>query len=288
MPQQLITEFAPAKINLTLHVTGQRADGYHTLDSLVVFCGIGDVLTLQPATKLSLTIIGANAGQLSAHDDNLVVRAARALDPTRGASVTLEKRLPVASGIGGGSADAAAALRALSRLWQMPFPNAANILALGADVPVCLVGRPARMQGIGNHVTKIDALPEVHIVLVNPGVAVPTPDVFKALSSKHNSAMPPQLPAWRDAADLAVWLATQRNDLEAPARAIAPVIDRALAAIAAQPGVLIARMSGSGATCFGLFATDIAAKLAANAIAADQRQWWVASGPVYTGVAAIS
>lgn len=288
MPQLLVTEFAPAKINLTLHVTGQREDGYHQLDSLVVFCAIGDVVTVQPAAKLGLMITGPQSHLLPTTNDNLVVRAARALHPTRGAFVSLEKRLPLASGIGGGSADAAATLRALSRLWNTPMPNAASLLALGADVPVCLAGRPARMQGIGEYVTKIDGLPDTYIVLVNPGIAVPTPAVFKSLSNKQNPSMPHDLPSWRDAAELGAWLATQRNDLEGPARAIAPAVDQVLAVIAAQNGALMARMSGSGATCFGLFATEAAAKRAADAIAAGYPKWWVTSGPIYTRQPGIS
>lgn len=279
----LVTEFAPAKVNLTLHVTGQRSDGYHLLDSLVVFCGIGDWVTVQPATALGLHITGTQAGKLTAADDNLVLLAARLIAPQRGAGVVLNKHLPLASGIGGGSADAAATLRALTRLWDLPLPDAVSVLTLGADVPVCLAGHPARMQGIGDRVTPVQGVPRVHIVLVNPGIEVPTGAVFNALSSKHNPPMPDQLPAWRDGASLAHWLATQRNDLEAPARAVAPVIDAVLAAVSAQRGALIARMSGSGATCFGLFQTAAEAQGAAQAIGAAQPQWWVAAGPVYAG-----
>ena len=288
MPPLPITEFAPAKVNLTLHITGQRADGYHLLDSLVVFCGIGDRVTVQPSAALSLTITGPQAQSLTAQDDNLVLQAARAMDAKLGAALTLDKHLPVASGIGGGSADAAAALRALSKLWERPLPDAQAVLALGADVPVCLRGVPARMRGIGDRVDRVAGLPPVHIVLVNPRVAVPTAAVFQTLATKHNAAMPDTLPHWTDATDLAQWLTTQRNDLELPARAHAPVIATVLAAIVAQPGALIARMSGSGATCFGLFATAAAAKQAADAITAAQPLWWVASGPVLTNTSGVS
>ncbi len=277
-----ITEFAAAKVNLTLHVTGQRDDGYHLLDSLVVFCGIGDFVSVQSSMALTLAITGPQAHLLPAQDDNLVLRAARAMATNREAALTLDKHLPVASGIGGGSADAAATLRALSKLWDKPLPDAATVLALGADVPVCLAGMPARMRGIGDRVDAVSGLPDAHIVLVNPGVAVPTPAVFQALATKQNPAMPGTLPPWADAAGLAAWLATQRNDLQAPARAQASVIDTVLAALKSQNGALIARMSGSGATCFGLFSSAALAKQAADAITAAQKQWWVASGPVLT------
>ena len=288
MPPLPVTEFAPAKVNLTLHVTGQRPDGYHLLDSLVVFCGIGDRVTVQPSAALSLTITGPQAVSLAVQDDNLVLRAARAMDATLGAALTLDKHLPVASGIGGGSADAAATLRALAKLWDKPLPDAQAVLALGADVPVCLLGVPTRMRGIGDRVDRVAGLPPVYIVLVNPRVAVPTPMVFQALTTKQNTAMPDTLPHWADAADLAQWLTAQRNDLELPARPHAPVIAAVLAAIVAQSSALIARMSGSGATCFGLFSTAASAKQAADAIAAAQPLWWVASGPVLTNTSGVS
>ena len=283
-----ITEFAAAKVNLTLHVTGQRDDGYHLLDSLVVFCGIGDFVSVQASPALTLAITGPQAHVLAVQDDNLVLRAARALVANRGAALTLDKHLPLASGIGGGSADAAATLRALARLWALPLPDAATVLALGADVPVCLAGVPARMRGIGDRVDAVSGLPDAHIVLVNPGVAVPTPAVFQALATKQNPPMPHALPSWTDAADLATWLATERNDLEAPALVQAPVIHTVLATLRAQKGTLIARMSGSGATCFGLFSSPALAKQAAAAISATQPQWWVASGPVLTKAFGVS
>ena len=274
------TEFAPAKVNLTLHVTGQRDDGYHLLDSLVVFCGIGDTVSVASAPTLSLTITGSRSGDLTAGDDNLVLRAARLFRADGGAAITLTKRLPVASGIGGGSADAAATLRALSKMWDMPLPDHGQLLALGADLPVCLLRRAARMRGIGDKVDVVASLPEMHIVLVNPNVQVPTPLIFKHLKNKNNTAMPDAFPKWRDASDLALWLSTQRNDLQEPARSVAPVISDVLGVLAHQPGALIARMSGSGATCFALFATADAAMIAATRIGAEQRGWWAASGPV--------
>ena len=283
MPPQLITEFAPAKVNLTLHVTGQRGDGYHLLDSLVVFCGIGDWVTAQPSAALGLTVTGPWRHKLTTGGDNMVLQAARALHPHLGAALTLEKHLPLASGIGGGSSDAAATLRALSRLWAVPLPDAAIALALGADVPVCLARHPARMRGVGDQVGMVTGLPEFHIVLVNPGVEMPTPAVFKALVTRQNPPMPDALPDWPNARALANWLKTQRNDLEKPALAIAPEIGHVLAALAAQPGALMARMSGSGATCFALFERSPAAATAAGAIRAAQPTWWAASGPVYCG-----
>ena len=313
MPQPPITEFAPAKVNLTLHVTGQRADGYHLLDSLVAFCGIGDWVTATAAPELGLTICGPQARLLTPCADNLCLRAARAMAAVRGpavrgaavrgpvvrgavdrgavdlgAALLLDKHLPLAAGIGGGSANAAATLRALSRLWNLPLPTAKAVLALGADVPVCLGVIPARMRGIGDRIKAVPGLPEMHIVLVNPGVEMPTPVVFNALAAKENPPMPGTLPVWPDVDAFATWLATQRNDLEGPARATAPIISTVLAAIAAQKTALIARMSGSGATCFGLFATAAAAKHAAETIGAAQPQWWVASGPVYAGLPEIS
>lgn len=265
------TEFAPAKVNLCLHVTGQRVDGYHLLESLVVFADIGDRVTVSPGQ--GLTITGPQAGGLKASDDNLCLRAARAMGG--GVAVTLEKVLPVASGIGGGSADAAAVLRAMARM-GLPLPDPAGVLALGADVPVCLAGRAARMEGVGEVLTPA-VLPEAWLVLANPGVAVPTPQVFRALARRDNPPMQP-VPVLADAAGLAAWLADQRNDLEAPAIALAPVIAGVRAALASRPGCLLARMSGSGATCFGLFADEESATAAARALSAGQPEWWVAAG----------
>lgn len=268
--------FARAKINLTLHVTGQRPDGYHLLDSLVVFADVGDRVRAEPAEALNLAITGPQAANLPVADDNLVLRAARTLGG-QGARLTLEKHLPVASGIGGGSADAAAALVALARLWQVPLPEPAAVLKLGADVPVCLEGRAVRMAGVGEILTPLAApLPEAWLVLANPGVSVPTPPVFKALARRDNPPMPDELPGWPTVEALAAFLATQRNDLEPPAIALAPEIARTRAALSAQPGCLLARMSGSGATCFGLFAAEEAARAAAEAIGAEHPGWWVA------------
>lgn len=274
--------FAPAKLNLALHVTGQRADGYHLLDSLVVFAGVGDRVTAAAADALSLAVTGPQAGAVPPGEDNLVLRAARAiLPPGQGARITLDKTLPVASGIGGGSADAAAALRALAGLHGLALPDAAAVLRLGADVPVCLAGRSCRMQGVGEWITPLArALPPVWVVLANPGVAVATPDVFRALARRDNPPLPDTIPAFPDAAALSAFLAAQRNDLEAPARAVAPVIGQVLAALAAQPGALIARMSGSGATCLALFGSEPPATAAAAALSRAHPGWWTAAAPI--------
>ena len=273
---------APAKLNLYLHVIGRRPDGYHLLDSLVAFAECADVLHAGDAPSLSLTVNGRFAAGLAGEHDNLVLRAARALAVEAGvpahAAMALEKHLPVASGIGGGSADAAAALGLLCRLWGLRLDPAVLdrvALRLGADVPVCLHGRPVRMGRIGETLTPAPALPPCSLVLVNPGVAVATAAVFGARAGAFSA--PAGLPAvWASTAAMAADLAALGNDLEAPARALCPVIGDVLAAITAQPGCLLARMSGSGATCFGLFADAAAAGHAATAL--SRPGWWVWSG----------
>jgi 4-diphosphocytidyl-2-C-methyl-D-erythritol kinase len=262
---------APAKINLTLHVTGQRADGYHLLDSLVVFADVGDRLMMRRATAPALRVTGPMAASVPSGPDNLVLRAARAMGVAL--DITLEKHLPSAAGIGGGSSDAAAVLRgAVALLPGLELPGDQG-LSLGADVPVCLIARAARMRGIGEDVAAVDGLPVLHGVLVNPGVAVSTAVIFRSLARKDNAAMPDVLPCWRDAADLAAWLAVQRNDMQAAAVAAAPVVGEVIAAIGATAGCLLARMSGSGATCFGLYPDAAAAARAADALA--RPGWWV-------------
>ncbi|MFN3721964.1 MAG: 4-(cytidine 5'-diphospho)-2-C-methyl-D-erythritol kinase [Paracoccaceae bacterium] len=272
-------EFAPAKINLTLHVIGQRADGYHLLDSLVAFADVGDRVFVRPAENLSLHITGPRSASLPVTDDNLVLRAARLIGGQ--AAITLEKHLPVASGIGGGSADAAAALRALARLGGRALPDQSAVLTLGADVPVCLDGRPARMQGVGDRLGAVPPLPPSWLVLVNPGVAVATPAVFGGLSRKENPPMPRDMPRLQSAAELAAFLHMMRNDMEPPALALAPVIGAAKSALSAQQGCLMSRMSGSGATCFGLFADGLSASAAARAVQTAQPGWWVAAGRLF-------
>lgn len=260
----VIREAAPAKLNLALHVTGRRADGYHLLDSLVAFAAIGDHVTLRPG-PLSLSLEGPFAADLGAGADNLCHRAARLAGGT--AAITLTKTLPVASGIGGGSADAAAVLRGLARMGH-PIPR--DVLSLGADVPVCVASAPARMQGIGEIVTPLDPLPDLALVLVNPGMAVATPQVFAARGPGFGAPLPP-MPRFGEPAALMAYLAQTRNDLQAPAIAVAPVIAEVLAALAAT-GAAFARMSGSGATCFGIYDTPAGAQAAARTLSA--RGWW--------------
>ena len=278
-PGSPLRAFAPAKINLWLHVTGRRPDGYRELDSLVAFADVGDRLSAAPAQELTLTVSGPFAAALDAGADNLVLRAARSLAAHCGipaqAALHLHKNLPVASGIGGGSADAAAALRLCARLWRADIGNAAMArlaLDLGADVPACLAGRTARMTGIGEKLAPPDpAPPAAPAVLVNPGIAVSTGQVFEALAGPFGS------PAEDRGGDFAGRAAANRNDLEAPAIALVPEIADVLAALRAAPGLRLARMSGSGATCFGLFDGAAAAEAAARAIAAAHPAWWVAA-----------
>jgi 4-diphosphocytidyl-2-C-methyl-D-erythritol kinase len=273
-----IDEAAPAKINLCLHVTGRRADGYHLLDSLVAFAGPGDRVSAAPAAGLTLTVTGPGAAAVPAGGDNLVLRAARLFaDPPGGAALTLDKHLPASGGIGGGSSDAAATLRALARLWERPLPGPGAVLGLGADVPVCMDPRCWRMRGAGERLDPGPVLPVCWAVLVNPGVPLSTPSVFAALQSRTNPPMPDPPAAFASPAALADWLGATRNDLEDPARLHAPVIGDVLAALRSTPGMLIARMSGSGATCFALFADAPRAQLAARAIAGARPGWWVAA-----------
>jgi 4-diphosphocytidyl-2-C-methyl-D-erythritol kinase len=279
MATDTISETAPAKLNLCLHVTGRRADGYHRLDSLVVFADVADRVSVRPGRGLSLDVTGPEAGALAGEPDNLVLRAARAAGATD-AALVLEKHLPVASGIGGGSADAAAALRALVRLAGRPLPPGADFLPLGADVPVCLRSRPSRMSGIGEVLVPLPPLPRLWCVLVNPRLAVPTPQVFAALARSDNPPAP-ELPApvLKSAGAFAAWLAGHtRNDLVPAARRVAPVLSRVQSALADTSDCLLARMSGSGGTHFGLYATRDAAGAAARLLAESHPGWWIAAG----------
>jgi 4-diphosphocytidyl-2-C-methyl-D-erythritol kinase len=277
-----ITEAASAKVNLFLHVGERRADGFHPLQSLAVFTGAGDVLRAEAAPHLSLALDGPFAAGLVAESDNLVLRAARALaaeaGTLAGAVLTLTKNLPVASGIGGGSADAAAALRALQRLWKLDTDDAALLeiaAGLGSDVPVCVPSTSAYMEGRGEILTPV-SLPRLPILLVNPGVAVPTRDVFAALQTRSGAGLALPQGGFPDAAALLQFLTRTRNDLEAPARAIQPVIATVLDALAGLPGVALARMSGSGATCFALLQDDAACAAAAAMLGSAHPGWWVA------------
>jgi len=269
----MVEAFAPAKINLTLHVTGRRGDGYHLLDSLVVFADVGDRITVAPADALTLTLGGPMQAGVPTDCRNLVVRAARAMGVS-GAAIHLDKHLPAASGLGGGSSDAAAAMRALADLTGCALPPDRG-LSLGADVPVCILARSCRMQGVGEVLTAL-RLPPLHLVLVNARIAVPTGAVFQGLERRDNPPMPDRLPGFADCVELANWLRGMRNDLENPARAAVPAVDQTLEALR-QTGCLIARMSGSGATCFGLYRDAPAAERARAAIARTHPGWWCAA-----------
>jgi 4-diphosphocytidyl-2-C-methyl-D-erythritol kinase len=271
-------EPAPAKINLFLHVTGRRADGFHLLDSLAVFAGIADSIAFVPSETLSLEITGPFSASLAAEPHNLVLRAARALASETGLRPTgalrLDKQIPVASGIGGGSADAAAALRLLCRVWHLNPPDAVLdriATGLGADVPVCLRNQPMRMRGVGEALTPAPTLPQCGLLLVNPGMPLATVSVFRARVGEFSREA--SLPAgWETAQEMAGWLSGVANDLEGPAVGLVPAIRDVLHVIAGIRGCLLARMSGSGATCFGLFPSAAAAALAATEIA--RPGWW--------------
>jgi 4-diphosphocytidyl-2-C-methyl-D-erythritol kinase len=266
-------------------VLGRRPDGYHEIESLVVFADIGDRLTFDPRDTLELEVDGPTAGAAGATGDNLVLKAARALaeriEGLRLGRFLLEKHLPVAAGLGGGSSDAAAALRLLARVNDLALNDArvqAAARATGADVPVCLDPRPRMMRGIGEILSDPVALPELAAVLVNPGVAVPTKDVFAALAAPALPSLVKRddfISAEADAAALVPALEQRRNDLEAPAILLAPVIADVLAALRAFPACRLARMSGSGATCFGLFTSSRSAREATRSVHAQHPGWWV-------------
>ncbi|HEX4194562.1 MAG TPA: 4-(cytidine 5'-diphospho)-2-C-methyl-D-erythritol kinase [Stellaceae bacterium] len=277
---------APAKLNLYLHVTGRRADGFHLLDSLVAFSDIGDRLSVAPAPRLSLAITGPFAHDLAQDDaqKNLVWRAAEALaaklSRAPDVALTLEKNLPVASGIGGGSSDAAAALKALAVHWQASIDEralCAIAATLGADVPVCVVARASFFGGIGDEIAAAPPLPHAPLLLVNPGIALPTASVFRARQGAYSAASR-FASAPTSVADLAAILKERHNDLTDAAIGIVPAVGEVLTRLAAQPGALLARMSGSGATCFALFETTAAAEAAAASLKMEQPRWWCAAG----------
>jgi 4-diphosphocytidyl-2-C-methyl-D-erythritol kinase len=282
------SEPAPAKVNLTLRILGKRADGYHGLESLVVFARLADEVTLTPDAELGLDVEGPTAAAAGDVADNLVLRAARGLaartDGLRLGRFALTKRIPVAAGLGGGSSDAAAALRLLMRVNGIARDNASVMeaaRATGADVPVCLDPRARVMRGIGEILSDPFGLPPLPALLVNPGVPVPTKDVFARLGlvPGERRGEPGEIDAakLKDRDALIAYLKSQPNDLEAPALALQPVIADVIAAVARQPGCLLGRMSGSGATCFGLFASDDAATAAERALKAAQPAWWAAA-----------
>ena len=273
-------EKAPAKVNLTLRVLGRRADGYHEIESLVTFAGVGDAVTFRPGGALALAMSGPTAAAAGDVADNLVLKAARALaervESLKLGRFTLSKRLPVSAGLGGGSADAAAALRLLARANRMT-PDDPRLMqaarATGADVPVCLDPRARLMRGVGDILSDPLDLPRLFALLVNPGVAVATKDVFAALNVP--SAKPvAQAGAPAGPAGLLADITNGRNDLEGPAIELEPAIADVLAVLRKLPGCRLARMSGSGATCFGLFDSTRAASAAARTLRVGYPAWW--------------
>lgn len=289
MNAEPLSELAPAKINLALHVTGQRENGYHDLQSLVVFAEIGDWLKLRPAQKDALHVSGPFASMLAPGQTNLVSRALAGFRRhwpkavPDGLRIELEKNLPVAAGVGGGSADAAAMLRLLQQASQHPvgdeelFQLAAE---LGADVPVCLASVPCLVAGVGERVSPLKSFPRLFAVLVNPMVPVPTAEIFSRLGARDNPPMPALPDPLSHATLLGLWLEESRNDLEPAARQFAPVIGETIGALEVTPGVIGARMSGSGATVFALYADERLAHDAAHAMRARFPSFWVACAPI--------
>lgn len=269
---------APAKINLYLHVTGRRADGYHLLDSLIAFAGLADEIELQPSPDIAISSEGPFADSVGPPEENLALRAARALAAaTRigaGVHIRLTKRIPGAAGLGGGSADAAAVLTGLVSLWgivEESIDLPAIAIALGADIPACLAGRPVFVGGIGDGIVDAPPLPQAGLLLVNPGIAVSTGSVFSGRRGGFSAAARFDA-APSSARELAALLEERANDLTDAAIRLAPVIGDVLAVLRAAPGCLLARMSGSGATCFGLFDNEATAAAALPAV--RQGDWW--------------
>lgn len=283
----MITEFARAKVNLTLHITGRRSDGYHLLESLVVFPDIGDQLSFEGASDLSLEVVGAQSAELDGQD-NIILRAAKSLqeafDVSQGAHIILEKNLPVASGIGGGSADAAAALRGLCALWSLkPDASALHALALklGADVAVCLGGASAMMSGIGDVVEPLEGLPAFHMVLVNCRKPVSTAAVFRSLITSEMTAAPSRISYKSASFSMMIEsLAAGSNDMQEPATALEPEIKTCLESLATCKGVALTRMSGSGATCFGIFESRSLAEAARRDLSQRHPHWWIRAATV--------
>ena len=284
-----VSQAAPAKINLALHVTDRRDNGYHDLESLIVFADISDELEARPAEADSLTISGPFGGRLGAEPSNLVLRAVAAfrarwphLSPP-GLALHLTKNLPVAAGIGGGSADAAAALRIMAGLAteKVPLGDLADLAArLGADVPACLLSRPLVARGVGEILSPLPEFPRLYVTLVNPGIAVATADVFRRLRAHDNYPLPALPAPLTRPAQLGLWLAETRNDLEPPASKLVPEIGVLIAEMAESPGCMLARMSGSGATVFGLFGSEGQAHEAAHEMRGLHPEYWVGSAPL--------
>lgn len=283
MPENEAAVLAPAKVNLYLHVVGKRPDGYHLLDSLFVFADCGDVVRVFPSDRLTLEITGPFSAGLPVSQDNTVLKAARALaraaDVPAAARIVLEKNLPVASGIGGGSSDAAAVLKALLKLWNLSLPEPelyALALSLGADVPACLKGKAVGVSGIGEILTEAPSLPELSAVLVNPNRPVSTPAVFKKRSGGFSAPEPiAETPA--DVRAFIGELKRRRNDLTAAAEALEPSVSEVLTALEACPGCSLARMSGSGGTCFGIFEKESDRRACVDRLCRKYPFWWVQS-----------
>lgn len=279
-------ELARAKVNLFLHVLGRRPEGYHMLRMMVVFPRIGDLITAEAASGLSLSVSGPFRDGLSTGGDNLTLGAAAALAAriggARGAALHLEKNLPIAAGIGGGSADAGAALRLLARMW--PGANRADLhdiaFALGADAPMCLAQTPAIAGGIGERLSPAPAFPGFWIVLINPMTLLSTAEVFAGLERRENPAGAAPPARFVDLGHLTSWLSTQRNDMESAARKLRPEIGKVLSALAWDRTCRFHRMSGSGATCFGVYATEAEALAASDRLRAAEPGWWIAAAEV--------
>ena len=284
-------EMALAKINLALHVGAQRGDGYHELESLVVFADVADALIARPAKDAAATTLDMSGPfadvleETTASAANLVLRAAQAIAGRAARSagpvhLSLDKWIPVAAGLGGGSADAAATLRLLNRVWKLglgPEALAEIGVALGADVPMCLASRPLIARGIGERVTPVAGMPALAVVLANPGVVVPTGAVFAGLGKEQRSPLPALPPRFRSTLDLVHWLRQTRNDLTDPARVVSLRAGAAAKVLAGDPDCAFARMTGSGATAFGLFMSEAAAERAAGRLRAAKPNWWVAA-----------
>jgi 4-diphosphocytidyl-2-C-methyl-D-erythritol kinase len=286
---ETFTETAPAKINLALHVTGRRPDGYHSLEMLVAFAEVGDELEATPSRRDSLSITGPFAAGLGNGETNLVLRSLRAFRQRwpnslpDGIALRLAKNLPVAAGLGGGSADGAAALRLFAAMagTETTFADLLEISrGLGADVPMCLYSRPAEVRGIGEIVLPLKHFPACHIVLVNPLVAVATAEIFRRLERRDNPGLPMLGDPLTRPAQLGLWLDETRNDLEPPAIAMVPAIGDLIERLAGASGCILSRMSGSGATVFGLFGSSAQAHQAAHDLRETWPGYWVAAAPL--------
>lgn len=281
--RERVALLAPAKINLALHVTDRRADGYHLLDSIAVFADVGDRVEIEAANTLTLSVTGPFASHAPGDSTDLAWRAAAAFFEHTGtkpaAAIRVEKNIPAGAGLGGGSSDAAAVLKGLDRHFETHLPDealAAIGLKLGADIPMCLAGHALRARGIGENIRSIEGWPPLPLLLVWPGRPVSTAAVFAGLRRRENAPLPDSHVAWGPA-EMAGLLASYRNDLEEPALAIAPEIGKALDALRATEGCLLARMSGSGSACFGIYSTDDEANKAAAELKAIRTGWWIAS-----------